>query len=194
MKIVFNKTANNIENFLSKVSRYPVVGTIAGSVKVVLGTVQFTIAIIALILTGLAYIFTRNSNPVMYAYSHIAHGIGNVGAGLVELTPILQTLFYKLRYLPEQKPFYFSTGRETKYMPYDFPDQILMQNSFIGQFGKKSNSYTIRLKGLVYGPYEPYLRYHADDHEAEASLNKAHKSFSDFEHYVKTHFIPKISR
>lgn len=118
-----DKNANEIENFLTELSPIPVVGSFAGGAKVVLGAIQFVVALIGVVGAGIAYIFTEDPKHVKYAFSHVKHGLGNIAAGSIELIPGVQTLFYKRR-MDRKTPFgnafnFCAPGHETKWMPYD---------------------------------------------------------------------------
>lgn len=186
-RVDFDLEVNRLENFLSNVSPYPIVGTLAGSIKIILGAAQFTIAMIAVIVTGIAYIFTRNFGHVKYTFSHVTHGLGNIMAGFLELIPGIQTIFYKIRIARQTAadglPQHLYSGHETKWMPYSSLTQV---EWFIGTNRQPNYDLTKGLAIILRAPDH----HHPANAPAKAALLAAPQSFSALKHYAETFFLP----
>lgn len=119
-----DRTINNIENTLTDVSAYPVVGTLAGCTKVLMGAVQELTGIACGILTFIPAAITGDWSSVKYSWTHIKHGVGNMGAGIVEAIPLVQTVLYGVRQIRQvgngrsDTQVCLYTGHEYKFMPY----------------------------------------------------------------------------
>ena len=78
------------ERTLSKVAMVPMVGTVAGLAKVLMGVAQSIV--------GLAgRIFTPKSELNAYFMAHAKHGLGNIVAGAVEAIPLVGLFLYIYR-------------------------------------------------------------------------------------------------
>lgn len=116
-----NRAFNNTEVFLSKAAWIPVIGTVTGGVKIVMGTVQAVMAVVSVIFTGIASLCLRDSSLLKYSWSHVKHGLGNICAGTFEAIPIIQQVLYCLREgrkSEAKENNYLLTGHEGKIMPY----------------------------------------------------------------------------
>lgn len=122
MSLYVDRTINNIENTLTEVSAYPVVGTLAGCAKVLMGTVQWLTGLAGGILTIIPAAITGDWSPVKYSWTHIKHGAGNMSAGTIEAIPLVQTALYGIRQLRQRCDSdvraHLYTGHEGKFMPY----------------------------------------------------------------------------
>lgn len=122
MGLNVDRALNNIENTLSDVSLYPVVGTLAGCSKILIGVVQTLSAIAYGILTFIPSAISSDWTPLKHSWTHIKHGVGNMAAGTVEAIPIVQSALYGIRQLRQaggsdiQVKLY--TGHECKFMAY----------------------------------------------------------------------------
>lgn len=120
-----DRAVNIIENTLTDISAYPVVGTIAGGTKILMGAVQGLTAFAVGILTFIpSAILTETWLPMSlkFSWKHIKHGLGNMIAGAIEALPIVQTVLYGIRQGrkcgPSDVQVHIYTGHESKFMPY----------------------------------------------------------------------------
>ncbi|QLH34861.1 MAG: hypothetical protein HWD61_00905 [Parachlamydiaceae bacterium] len=99
---------NNIENKLSDISAYPVVGTLAGVTKILLGTTQALTGLACGIMLLIPSAATRDWSSMKSSWTHIKHGVGNMTAGVFESIPFVQTAIYGIRRMKQ--------GRSLTYM------------------------------------------------------------------------------
>ncbi len=113
---------NKAENKLTSISRYPVIGTIPGAVKILLGISQMIAGLAAALFfalreRGSEYLVTK------YAFTQVKHGAGNVVAGIFETIPVIQTVLYYVREARRNRlsdaELYVHTCHERKFMPYE---------------------------------------------------------------------------
>lgn len=113
---------DNMENKLSFVSAIPIIGTLAGGAKVLMGAGQGLTALAYGALTFIPAVYTGDYSSLKYSWTHIKHGLGNMGAGTVEAIPLVQTALYGLRVVrgdgKSDFQAYLYTGHEKKFMPY----------------------------------------------------------------------------
>ncbi len=89
----FEKRINSFENTLSNISRVPIIGTVSGALKILIGLVQ---TIVSAILT-LAFTVVCDTSKKEYAQVHIKHGLGNMGIGILESIPFIGMVIGCLR-------------------------------------------------------------------------------------------------
>lgn len=122
MGLSLDATINNFENNLSFVSSYPVVGTLAGGVKILMGTTQVISALAWAILTAIPALVTADYSPLNHSWTHFTHGLGNITAGTLEAIPLVQQLLYLFRTVMQMKTsdveVTIRTEHENKFMPY----------------------------------------------------------------------------
>lgn len=120
------KLYNEVENTLSKLSVYPVIGTVAGVGKILMGLIQtikfLAINIFLFIASCIISCYSRSNIHAGADWTHVKHGLGNVIAGIFESIPIVQSLFFALRKLKAyrlneiEREMY--VGQEMKFMYY----------------------------------------------------------------------------
>ena len=118
--IRIDRKINDLENRLSYISAYPVIGTPFGAIKILFGASQSIIAATVTIFSLIPAAATKKWSLTKYSWTHVKHGIGNIIAGVIESIPIVQTLSYKIRrigYLGSDVA-HLVTRHEDKYMPY----------------------------------------------------------------------------
>jgi hypothetical protein len=121
MSVSLERKINNIENSLSELSPFPIIGTVMGVSKIFVGATQLltatALAIFALIPAAIGDFTLLN-----HSWTHIKHGLGNVVAGVIEALPIIQTIFYLVRMnkgaSSSDAVAHLRTGHENKFMPY----------------------------------------------------------------------------
>ncbi len=122
MGLNLDRTMNGIENLLSDASAYPVIGTLAGIGKVMIGATQGITALAYGVLTAIPCAIKRDPTPLKHSWTHIKHGIGNMAAGTLEAIPLVQTAIYWIRELKQHggsdRIARLYTGQENKFMPY----------------------------------------------------------------------------
>lgn len=116
-----DSSMNNIENGLSDIALYPGLGTVAGSVKVIVGAAQSLTALVCGIFALLYGVFTHDLSPASFAWSHVKHGGGNIVAGVLEAIPVVGTAVHIFRSLDPGSDalVHLYTGHENKWMPYE---------------------------------------------------------------------------
>jgi len=122
MQIAIDQNFNNIENTLSFIAAFPVAGILAGAVKIILGGFQAITALVCSILILIPVLITGDWDSFNYAVSHIAHGVGNILAAILEAFPLLGTIMFLFRITMassgSDSGAYIRTGHENKWMPY----------------------------------------------------------------------------
>jgi hypothetical protein len=122
MGLNVDRTINDIENMLSNVSAYPIIGTTAGCTKIIMGALQTLTALACGILVAIPSAIVRNGSALKYSWTHMKHGIGNMVAGAVEAIPVVQTIVYGIRYSAQVRQsdagVHLDTGHQFKFMPY----------------------------------------------------------------------------
>ncbi len=116
----------NTEEHLSKVSVYPVIGTVAGTAKIAMGTLQLVSALALGIFSAFSVIISPRENPAQdklkFSCRHVVHGLSNVIAGILETIPLLQTAFYGFRNLKQTIGSYLTikicSGQESRFIGY----------------------------------------------------------------------------
>lgn len=87
-----------IERKLSGAALIPIVGTVTGVCKMLLGIIQMIGGLLAMV-CSLPFLITENGRSVFKrGFSHLCNGLGNVGAGLIEAIPIVGSLvsYYRI--------------------------------------------------------------------------------------------------
>lgn len=126
---------NDIENKLTGISAYPILGTLAGCTKILIGAAQSITALACGILFLIPTAITKDCSLLKYCWTHIKHGLGNIAAGIVEAIPLVQSVAYvarvgnQIRTSDLQTPHLF-TGHENKCMPYI---SLIEEDWFIGE-------------------------------------------------------------
>ena len=85
MSIAIDRTMNRIENSLTSYAYIPI---LPGAIKIVIGSVQSTAAAVVG-LVNLPAAACGRAQLNRYAWTHVLHGLGNIGAGIVEAIPVL---------------------------------------------------------------------------------------------------------
>ncbi len=86
-----------VEETLSFISFFPIVGTLSGLAKIVMGVAQATFG-------AAKYTFEKDLDNKEWAWVQFKHGMGNILAGFLESVPVVGMLFYLLR--TPINPFY----------------------------------------------------------------------------------------
>lgn len=117
---------NNAENTLSTIAAIPVVGTLAGAVKVVMGGAQTIGGGIVALISLIPGWDPSKSSLRGKSLAHVKHGLGNIAGGTLEAIPLVGTGMYCVRRVKEwsselgsgSKGAYVRTFHEKKWMPY----------------------------------------------------------------------------
>lgn len=117
---------NETERFLSRAAAVPVLGTIAGLSKVLIGVAQVIVGLVGGILTLPARCLD-NSALNDHFWTHAKHGAGNITAGIVEAIPLVGTYLDHVRmhnsgnstYILNNNRTFVKTTHEDKFMPYE---------------------------------------------------------------------------
>ncbi len=161
--LVLERNILNVENFLSDVSFYPVIGTLAGAGKIAMGGVQLITSVATALLLAIPAVMTVPKNPMRQAFlfscRHIIHGAGNIAAGVIESIPIVQSILYGYRYI-KYCPDLSSSIRsfqENKFMGYKLVAEedtriVSLDDEFKGPDGKPTDEITIE-QGKKTGDY-----------------------------------------
>jgi hypothetical protein len=85
------------ERILSVFAAIPFFSMLAGACKIKLGGMQFVAGLCVGVSTALASHVFREKAPILGEISkrgmnHVKHGLGNIGAGLVEFVPVVGTV------------------------------------------------------------------------------------------------------
>ncbi len=118
--INFNQFCNETEIFLSKAAAIPVLGSLAGISKVLLGTTQ-AVAALALGILSSPFRFCHDDAKAFndHCWTHVVHGLGNMVAGLGEallsLTLIGGFMFHVGR---KMGAYNDNPDHQDKYIPY----------------------------------------------------------------------------
>lgn len=122
MRVRLERELNDIENSLSRVSAIPLVGSLAGATKVVLGAAQSLTALTCGLFSMIPSMVTKDYTFSNRCLTHLKHGIGNIAAGIVEAVPGVQTLSYVVRKrkgsMDSDPRVKLTTHHENKFMPY----------------------------------------------------------------------------
>lgn len=120
--MVLIKEINKLEVSLSKFSGIPVIGTVAGCGKVVMGVTQMISGLACSIITAIPAPFTGNWSYLNSSCTHIKHGMGNIFVGFLEATPVVQQVLFVMRMLQSMTHMDAEvavyTGHQNKFMPY----------------------------------------------------------------------------
>ena len=124
--ITLERAVFNTEEYLSKASVYPVIGTVAGTAKIAMGTLQLASALALGIFSAFSVIISPRENPaknkLKFSCRHVVHGVSNVIAGILETIPLLQSVFYGFRDLKQTVGSYLPTkicsGQESRFIGY----------------------------------------------------------------------------
>lgn len=116
------RTVNNLEARLSYYAFIPGLGILPGAAKVVMGTAQTVSALACSLISSIHFGFTGRFGPTRRACCHIKHGLGNIGAGVLEAIPFVGATLYCCRMHRRTTPLpetaYIRTHHEDKWMPY----------------------------------------------------------------------------
>jgi hypothetical protein len=112
---------NETERALSIVAFCPVIGTVAGLSKALMGVAQLIVGVVGGIFTLPARCM---NNPQLNDrfWTHTKHGAANIVAGVLEAIPFLGTYIYINRTSKHEGSTldaYVKTGHLDKYMPYE---------------------------------------------------------------------------
>jgi hypothetical protein len=135
---------NTLENTLTGLAWYPVVGTLPAAIKVLVGVIQTVVAIATAILFAIPAATGHKSSKALFskAISYIGHGVANIIAGAFEATPGLGTLCFHIREFkqriaftrfsyPINEPTYYRplSGEEYKFWAYRDRVEIGLQRN-----------------------------------------------------------------
>lgn len=119
MGLSLDHFCDSFERKTTEAALIPLVGTVAGALKVVGGAVQVISAIACAILLFIPALARGELGTLMgHSWTHLKHGLGNILAGTIEAIPLVGSVaaFLKCRYRTSQEGFaYAEMG---KYMPY----------------------------------------------------------------------------
>lgn len=124
MGIRLDENMNKVENKLSQISAIPIVGTLAGATKFVIGAAQAFTALAMTVLTSIPCTVKGDWSAMKYSWTHVKHGAGNMVAGVIEAIPIVQTVLWGARKhalskaLDARSSNTIITHHENKFMPY----------------------------------------------------------------------------
>lgn len=113
----FKRELSQLEFYLSMGAAIPVLGTIAGNIKIALGIIQTIGGILALVFS-LFFICNENGGSIFRnGFSHTVNGMANIAAGSLESIPFVGTAILFLRvgwfHLREKNTeIYARTGQE----------------------------------------------------------------------------------
>lgn len=87
-----DQLASDVEDFLTKCSVIPIIGTIPAIIKVGFGIIQTTCA--ALTFVGSTFFLMSESGRTVWLHSlrHMLHGLSNILAGIIQAIPIVGTI------------------------------------------------------------------------------------------------------
>ena len=116
-----DRKLNEAEKFLSSAAAPPIVGTVAGLTKTLMGVAQAIVGLVCGVLT-LPERCMKDAYLNDRFWTHVKHGVGNIAAGLLEAIPIVGLFMYINRTSKLEGSTldaYVKTGHLDKYMPYD---------------------------------------------------------------------------
>lgn len=142
MNVKLDRALNKCENYLTEAAFDPILALPAGLFKISIGLIQTVIAISISIFLQPYSLVSKDWTLYNYSCSHIRHGIGNIGSGIIEAIPFIGTVSYEFRKtskeineLPKIVSYVFSlnywfashsgypeiddNGLKTKFMVYD---------------------------------------------------------------------------
>ncbi len=133
------RAINEVENTLSRWAAVPVLGTIPGLIKAIMGVVQIVFGALLCIKEMVDYFMGRNKNLICHGWTHIQHGCGNVAGGLASSVPAVGTILYFVKHWITLYNVYnsFVTGHENKFMPYE---ELVKEDLKIGFLGFESQT------------------------------------------------------
>lgn len=84
--------ASNIENFLTRHAKVPLLGTVPAALKIVFGAIQTVCAVTAFV--GSTFFLSSITAKYIWVHSfrHILHGLSNILAGVIQAIPLIGTL------------------------------------------------------------------------------------------------------
>jgi len=86
----FEKSVVKLEHLLSAAAVVPVLGSIAGAAKVILGTIQTIGALLAMVCSSFPALCSKCGREVFcMGGSHFVNGLGNIVAGALEAVPLV---------------------------------------------------------------------------------------------------------
>lgn len=114
---------NEVENFLSTASAFPVVGIFTSILKApVIGVIQIKAGIIFGLISIIPVVINKDYTYTKIALNQVSHGLGNICAFIFEFFPGVGSVFYYYRMsrVPNIKNYdvCIITGHENKFMPY----------------------------------------------------------------------------
>lgn len=97
MSVKLDRALNKFENYLTLAASDPIFAIPAGLFKISVGLIQ-TITAITVSIFLLPYpLLSKDWTLYNYSCFHIKHGIGNIGAGMIEAIPFIGTISYEFR-------------------------------------------------------------------------------------------------
>ncbi len=200
-----DKFANNAERFLSEQAKYPVIGSLAGIVKIVGGAAQAITALACGIIAGIPFAAFGKTDILKHSWTHLKHGLGNIAAGIVETIPGVGYLMWVIR---EEKfshvnpHIHVELGQQDKFMPYKSlqkeeskidagvnANEEHKEHALLAQ-----NYYDSQTQGKNLTPKQKFKLKKAAVRLSHEVL-KAYKSITDFQEITKpkdTEFLIKV--
>lgn len=122
--VQFNQRFDFFENKLSYIGGFPVIGTVAGVVKISMGLIQTIGGLSAGIFLSISAACQKNKDwtLALYAWTHVKHGLGNIIAGTLEAIPFVGLIMNVIRVHRSnsisKQVVYIRTNQDHKFMPY----------------------------------------------------------------------------
>lgn len=144
---------------LSRLACYPVVGTVTGVAKVILGVVQLIVNLAMAIFQLLPFFMDGTSRPLIQQLKWSVHGAGNVIAGALEAIPIVGLALWLIRqqiaayalYEPEEKMMKFMAYHSTLTSHAKTRQQQLLTEAYYLADGTLERL-SLRLQRVLVGP------------------------------------------
>lgn len=140
MSINRDYSMNKAENYLTMVSSYPIIGTIPGVAKSLMGVVQAVVAIACATLCLIPCVMAGDHSLFNHNITHLIHGLSNIPMGLLEAIPLVGWALWKLReHQAKRVPgtyVYPTHTEEKKFLPY----ASLVKYSFVDLNGNYSSA------------------------------------------------------
>jgi len=103
---------NRFENALSCAAAFPGVGAVPATAKAALGIGQSVAAVAYGIFANIHNRFSEDRLSTRHAWTYLKHGAGNIGASIIEGTPLVGTIALVVRIVRDCK------NKGFKFMPY----------------------------------------------------------------------------
>jgi hypothetical protein len=168
---------NETERALSIVGIVPVIGTVAGLSKALIGVAQLIVGVVGGIFTSTCM---DNSKLTERFWTHAHHGAANIAAGLLEAIPLVGSYIGIKRFNPcgGSREIYVSTGHEDKWMPYQ---SLLDRDLSIEGLGFSEQEFKVaedNFKNII--KEKPDLTYEEKLQLAEVYIKDAYKDHPAF--------------